>query len=61
MLSLSFCPEDFPHLAGMQYASDVDFGLNKAEIRSGKFISKIINGEVDDELIEKAAEWETKI
>lgn len=60
-LSLSFCPEDFPHLAGMQYATDVDFGLNRAEIRSGKFISKIINKEVDDELIEKAAEWEPKI
>lgn len=60
-LCLSFCPEDFPHLAGMQYATDIDLGLNKAEIRSGKFISKVINKEVDDELVEKAAEWETKI
>ncbi len=59
--SLSFYPEDFPHLAGMQYATDVDFGLNRAEIYSGKFISKIINREVDDEIIEKSAEWETKI
>lgn len=60
-ICLSFSPEDFPHLVGMQYASDVDFDLNRTEIRSGKFISKVINGEVDDELIEKAAEWKTKI
>ena len=58
---LSFLPEDFPHLAGMQYATDIDFGLNRAEIRSGKFIERILSGEIDDELILKAAEWENRL
>lgn len=61
VISLDFCPEAFPHLAGMQYAADIDFGLNRAEIYGGKFVSKIINKEVNDELIEKAADWEPKI
>ena len=30
-LTISFLNEDFPHLAGMQYAKDVDFGLDRAE------------------------------
>lgn len=59
--SLDFCPEDFPHLAGMQYANDVDFGINKAEVRSGKLIEKILNREINDELIEKSVNWERKI
>lgn len=58
---LNFSPEDFPHLAGMQYATDIDFGLNRAEIRSGKFIAKILSGEIDDELILKSAEWKNRL
>lgn len=51
-LFLDFSLGDFPHLAGMQYARDVDFDVNPAELRGEKLISKIIGGEIDDTLIE---------
>lgn len=41
-LSLGFAPEDFPHLAGMQYAGDIDFGLSRAEIYGGKLVGKLL-------------------
>lgn len=58
---LDFRPEDFPHLAGMQYAGDIDFRINKAEMRGRKFLPKIISGKIEDERIEKSANWESKI
>ena len=60
-LFLDFSLGDFPHLAGMQYASDVDFDVNPAELRGEKLISKIIGGEIDDTLIERSANWEGRI
>lgn len=56
-LRLDFQPEDFPHMAGIQYADDVDFGLRKAEIHSAKFLTKILHNEIDDTTIEKSANW----
>lgn len=58
---LDFRPEDFPHLAGMQYASDIDFGINKAEIRGRKLLPKITGRKLDDTLIEKSVNWKDKI
>lgn len=58
---LKFLPEHFPHLAGLQYAKDIDFGVNRAELRSGKFISKIIKQEIDAKAIEKAEQWSSII
>ena len=57
LLKLEFLPEHFPHLAGIQYAADVDFGCSKAELRGKKWIGKILNGEIDDGLIEKSCRW----
>lgn len=58
---LTFCSEDFPHIAGMQYTTDIDFGLNRAEVRSSKLIFKILRGEIDDSQIEKSTEWACKL
>lgn len=60
-LCLTFCPEDFPHLAGFQYATDVDFGIRRSELSGDKLLGKLLSGELDDTLIEKAAEWKDKI
>lgn len=54
---LTFSPEDFPHLAGMQYANGVDFGIRRAEVMSQKFVQKVIDGNVNVERIEKAEKW----
>ena len=35
---LHFDPADFPHLAGMQYAKDVDFGLRPTEYYGEKLL-----------------------
>lgn len=61
MVTLSFMPEDFSHLAGIQYADDVDFSLSRAELHGKKFMDKLLRREVDDWIIEKAAEWEHRI
>lgn len=60
---LDFQPEQFPHLAGIHYADDVDFGVNRAELRGERFLSKLLeeNSKIDDSLIEKAAKWDTWI
>ena len=62
-LVLDFHPAQFPHLAGMQYADDVDFGVNRAELRGEKLLPKLLKAEskIDDSLIEKAAKWDTWI
>lgn len=59
--TLDFQPSDFPHLAGVHYADDVDFGINRAELHSAKFIAKLLSGYIDDDLIERAAAWNSKI
>ena len=58
---LSFSPEEFPHLAGLQYALDVDFGVNKAEMRGNRLIPKLLSGEIDSKLIEKSTNWQSNI
>ncbi len=39
---LEFLPEDFPHLAGMHYAKDVDLSISRAERFGGKLVRKIL-------------------
>ena len=57
-LLLIFRPEDFPHLAGMQYTEDIDFGMRRDELRGKKLLRWLLNDTLDDSLIEKAREWE---
>lgn len=55
---LTFRPEDFYHLAGMQYAEDVDFGLRRSEYYGAKLVSAILSGKLKENHICKAREWE---
>ncbi len=60
-VTLDFAPEDFPHLSGMQYTDDVDFGMSRAERMGKKLIRKIVDKEVDDALIEKSDNWTKRV
>lgn len=57
-ITLSFLPEHFHHLAGFQYATDVDFGVRPSELRKATLTQKIIDKTLDDSLIEKSIHWE---
>lgn len=57
-LKLTFRSEDFDHLAGMQYADDVDFKLHPNEYRGAKLIPALLAGKVDGALLEKSRSWE---
>lgn len=54
---MSFNNEDFPHLAGMQYAKDVDFGLNKAEYYGELLVPAILNRALESKKIEQSRNW----
>lgn len=56
-IELTFNYEDFPHLIGMHYAKDVDFGLNEAEYYGNRLVPAIINKVLDDEKIEQSRNW----
>lgn len=58
LLTITFCADEFWHLVGMQHVDDVDFRLNRAELRGSKFLSKVLTKKVNDELITKTAEWD---
>ena len=55
---LEFGSADFPHLAGMHYAQDVDFGLRSSEYYGDKLIPALLNGKMDGRKIEKSRSWE---
>ena len=55
---LEFGYADFPHLAGMQYAQDVDFGLRASEYYGEKLIPALLNNKMDGAKIEKSRSWE---
>lgn len=57
-IELTFLTEDFPHLAGMQYAKDVDFGIRPAEYYGELLIPVLLSGGMDDTKMEKSRNWE---
>lgn len=57
-IELYFCDEDFPHLVGMQYAKDVDFGIRKAEYYGKNLISALLTQRMDDMKIESSRNWD---
>lgn len=57
IIKLEFDCADFPHLAGMQYARDVDFGLNESEYYGEKLVKVLLNGKLDGCKIEKSRRW----
>ncbi len=60
-ISLNFLPEHFYHLAGFQYANDIDFGVRPSELRKITLPQKIMDGTIDGSLIEKSVNWENSI
>lgn len=56
-IKLDFDAADFPHLVGMQYASDVDFGLRSSEYYGAKLIPALVDGKLDGTKIEKSRNW----
>lgn len=56
-LFLTFEPSELPHLAGMQYATDVDFGLRRAEFYGENLIAAVLSGRLDENRIRNAREW----
>ena len=57
-VKLSFSPEDFPHLSGMQYAKDIDFGGHKSEYQGEHLVPTLLNGEINDIEIERSRNWQ---
>lgn len=55
---LDFDYADFPHLAGMQYAQDVDFGIRDSEYYGDKLVPALLDGKMDGSRIEKSRNWE---
>lgn len=56
-IDLVFMPGDLPHLAGMQYAKDVDFGLRPAEYYGVNLIEALLSGKMDELRILSARAW----
>lgn len=56
-INITFRPEDFDHLSGMQYANDVDFSLHRNQYRGDKLVPALLSGKLDDALIEKSQSW----
>lgn len=56
-LTLVFRPLDFDHLSGMQYITDIDFGIHRNEYRGEKLIPALNSGRLDETLIERSQFW----
>lgn len=56
-IKLSFLREDFPHIVGMHYATDVDFGIRANEYYGYKLIPAILDKRLDDRRIERSRDW----
>ncbi len=57
-LNLIFNDADFPHLAGMQYAEGVDFGVRLDEYYGKKLVPALINGKIDAGKVETSENWD---
>lgn len=56
-INLSFAPCDLPHLVGMQYAKDVDFGLRRAEYYGSNLLDALLCGKLDESKMYNARAW----
>ena len=53
-VSLSFGPDHFFHMSGIHYIDDIDF---KVSFKKSKFLSMILSGKIDPEIVEKSSSW----
>lgn len=56
-INITFSPEDFPHLAGFQYLKDISLPRYNPK----KIISRILNGTITLEQIQKAVQYEEMV
>ena len=56
-IHLKFDFADFPHLSGMQYAQDVDFGLRPSEYYGERLIPSILSGKLEAANMERSLNW----
>ncbi|MDD6916502.1 MAG: hypothetical protein PUJ07_09575 [Eubacteriales bacterium] len=56
-IALFFLAEDFPHLAGMQYSRDVDFGIRKTEYYGERLMPAFPGKRLEDSKIEESRNW----
>lgn len=56
-INLTFEPDDLPHLVGMQYAKDVDFGLRPAEYYGANLVNAVLSGRLNESRICNARAW----
>lgn len=56
-IELTFAPEELPHLVGMQYAKDVDWGLRRTEYYGANLAAAVLSGKLDEMRICNAREW----
>ena len=57
-IHLKFDFADFPHLSGMQYAQDADFGIRPSEYYGSKLVPALLHGKMDGSRIESSRNWE---
>ena len=60
-IHLKFDFADFPHLSGMQYAQDADFGIRASQYYGAKLVPALLHGKMDGSRILShacpCAEW----
>ena len=56
-LNLLFDLSDFPHLVGMQYAKDIDFGMRPAQYYGNRLVPAVISGALDEMRLCKSRDW----
>lgn len=56
-IHLKFDFADFPHLSGMQYAQDADFGIRASEYYGAKLVPALLSGKMDGSRMESSRNW----
>lgn len=57
-ITLRFFSENFYHLAGFHYATDVDFGVRLSELRKPSAVRSFADGTISDAPMEKSIKWD---
>lgn len=60
-IELAFEQGDFPHLAGIQYAKDIDLPMSPNEYFRKECFNHSPSTEFEDSILEKGRHWESKI
>lgn len=57
-IQLQFQPDEFAHLSGFHYVTDVDFHLPRQALYGKKLIQAVISGKIQETSIEKSTHWD---